>query len=157
MHNLAVLFAEGADGKPDYATAVDGSWKPPSTGLRTANTISASSSPAASARGRTCPVLQMVLRLRPKGDEDAAKKRDEVAVRLAGAELAAAKALVAGWRPRAVNPGANEIAPRAQGWSAAPTAPPRIGVDAGARHAFSPPRFEPVGTAPLSFRSRPER
>ena len=126
----------GPTESPDYATAVRWFGRPPSMACRTASTISASSSPAGSARGRTCPVLQMVSRLRPRGDDDAAQKRDEVAARLAGAELAAAKALVAGWRARAVNPDANEIAPRAQGWSAARRTSPRIGVDARAVTPF---------------------
>jgi localization factor PodJL len=54
------------------------------------------------------------------GDEDAGRKRDEVAARLAPADLQAAQALVAAWRPHPARPAANDVAPPPQGWSAAP-------------------------------------
>ncbi len=45
-----------------------------------------------------------------QGDEDAARKRDEVAARLDAAALATAKAAAAGFQPRKPDDAANEVA-----------------------------------------------
>jgi localization factor PodJL len=121
MHNLAVLYAEGADGKPDYAAAARWFLEAAEHGVRDSQfNLGVLLARGLGARQDLAQSYKWFALAAAEGDEDAAKKRDEVAVRLAGSDLAAAKALVAGWRPRAVNPGANEIAPPAQGWSAAP-------------------------------------
>jgi localization factor PodJL len=49
------------------------------------------------------------------GDEEAARKRDEIAARLTASELAAANAAAAGFVPRAADRAANEISPPESG------------------------------------------
>ena len=53
LHNLAVLYAEGIDGKPDYLSAANGSARRPITASPTASTTSEFSAPAASGWSRT--------------------------------------------------------------------------------------------------------
>jgi localization factor PodJL len=124
MHNLAVLFAEGADGKPDYAAAARWFMEASEHGVRDSQyNLGVLLARGLGARQDFVQSYRWFALAAAEGDEDAARKRDEVAARLAGADLAAAKALVAGWRPRPVNPAANESAPPPQGWSAAPALP----------------------------------
>ena len=51
-----------------------------------------------------------------QGDEDAGKKRDEVRARLDSKDLAAAKALVDGFRPKQPDSAANDVPPPPGGW-----------------------------------------
>ena len=51
-----------------------------------------------------------------QGDQDAAKKRDEVGARLDSKDLAAAKSLVDGFKPRPLKSEANEVTPPRGGW-----------------------------------------
>jgi len=57
-----------------------------------------------------------------QGDEDAGRKRDEVAQRLKPEDLAAAKALAASWKPKTLDAASNEVTPPAKGWDPQPTA-----------------------------------
>lgn len=61
-----------------------------------------------------------------QGDADAAKKRDEVGARLDSKELAAAKALVDGFKPHQPKHEANDVTPPKGGWESlkAPDLPP---------------------------------
>jgi localization factor PodJL len=58
-----------------------------------------------------------------QGDEDAGKKRDEVASRLTAAELALARASAERWRPEIPARTANEVTLPAHGWSEIPAKP----------------------------------
>lgn len=122
MHNLAVLTAEGAgSGKPDYAGAAQWFKKAAELGVRDSQYNLA----ILYARG-----LGIELNLAQsytwfslaasQGDEDAAKKRDEVAGKLDARTLAEAKAAVAGFRAPPTAAAANEVAAPAGGWDAAP-------------------------------------
>jgi localization factor PodJL len=51
-----------------------------------------------------------------QGDADAGKKRDEVGARLDSKELAAAKALVDGFKPKQPVREANDVLPPTGGW-----------------------------------------
>ena len=53
------------------------------------------------------------------GDEDAGKKRDEVAARLAPEKLTQAKAAASAWKPKTPDPASNEVSAPAGGWDAA--------------------------------------
>ncbi len=53
------------------------------------------------------------------GDEDAGKKRDEVAARLSPEKLTQAKAAAAAWKPKTPDPAANEVSQPAGGWDGA--------------------------------------
>ncbi|WP_353181876.1 hypothetical protein [Bosea sp. (in: a-proteobacteria)] len=123
MHNLAVLSAEGAAGKPDYATATAWFAKAAELGVRDSQYNLA----VLLGRGLGAPtdLAQSYVWFTVaagQGDEDAARKRDEVAQRLKPDELAAAKARAAEWRPKPLDAAANEVAPPPKGWDAGPTA-----------------------------------
>lgn len=123
MHNLAVLHAEGIAGKPDYATATEWFRRAAELGVRDSQYNLA----VLLGRGLGAPadLGQSYLWFSVaagQGDEDAGRKRDEVAQRLGASELAAAKAQAGGWKPKALDTAANEVTPPAKGWDAAPTA-----------------------------------
>lgn len=92
MHNLAVLYAEGIDGKPDYKVAAQWFRKAAAYGV----TDSQYNLAILYARGIGMPVnltesYKWFALAAANGDTDAAKKRDEVAVRLDQKTLTAAK------------------------------------------------------------------
>lgn len=123
MHNLAVLSAEGASGKPDYATATTWFAKAAELGVRDSQYNLA----VLLGRGLGAPtdLAQSYVWFAvaaAQGDEDAGRKRDEVAQRLKPDELTAAKARAAGWKPKVLDAAANEVTPPAKGWDAGPTA-----------------------------------
>lgn len=101
MHNLAVTLAEGVDGKPDYAAAAQWFQRAADYGVRDSQFNLA----ILYARGMGVP--QNLGRsyywfgvAALQGDEDAAKKRDEVAAQLDAASLAGAKKQVADFHAR---------------------------------------------------------
>lgn len=123
MHNLAVLHAEGVSGKPDYATATEWFRRAAEFGVRDSQYNLA----VLLGRGLGAPtdLAQSYLWFSvaaSQGDDDAARKRDEVAQRLGATDLAAAKAEAAGWKPRPSDNAANEVTPPAKGWDETPTA-----------------------------------
>jgi localization factor PodJL len=119
MHNLAVLTAEGSSSKPDYPTAAIWFRKAAELGVRD------SQYNLAILYARGLGIEQSLVQsyawfslAAAQGDEDAAKKRDEVAARLDAPSLDAAKALVAQFRAKVPDPGANEVMAPAAGWGA---------------------------------------
>ncbi|WP_332682413.1 hypothetical protein [Bosea sp. (in: a-proteobacteria)] len=123
MHNLAVLYAEGAGGKPDYATAAEWFRRAAEFGVRDSQYNLA----VLLGRGLGAPAdLGLSYRwfaiAAAQGDEDAGRKRDEVASRLPAADLATAKSAVDAWKPKPLAALANEVAAPAKGWDEAPTA-----------------------------------
>lgn len=123
MHNLAVLHAEGVSGKPDYATATEWFRRAAEFGVRDSQYNLA----VLLGRGLGAPTDLMQSYLwfavaASQGDDDAAKKRDEVAQRLTAADLGTAKAEAAAWKPKPLEPAANEVTPPAKGWDETPTA-----------------------------------
>jgi localization factor PodJL len=109
MHNLAVILAEGVEGKPDYAAAAKWFLRAAEYGVRDSQFNLA----ILYARGMGVPqnlgqsyVWFGVAAL--QGDEDAAKKRDEVAAQLDASALAAAKKQVAEFHARVPAPAAND-------------------------------------------------
>ncbi|KFC75338.1 Sel1-like repeat protein [Bosea sp. LC85] len=117
MHNLAVLYAEGVDGKADYATATEWFRRAADAGVRD------SQYNLAVLLGRGLGVsadlgqsyLWFAIAAK-QGDDDAARKRDEVAGRLNANDLAAAKLAVDSWKAKVLEPSANEVAAPTQGW-----------------------------------------
>jgi localization factor PodJL len=100
MHNLAVLFAEGIDGKPDYAAAAQWFRKAASYGLADSQYNLA----ILYARGfgvekNLAESYRWFALAAAKGDQDAAKKRDEIASRLDAQDLVAAKLAVQTFTP----------------------------------------------------------
>ncbi len=134
MHNLAVMNAEGAaGGKPDYAEAAQWFRRAGQLGIRD----SQFNLGILYARGMGVPqdLVQSWLWFSlaaQQGDADAAKKRDEVAVKMdAPALLAAAKAL-AEFKASTPVPAANEAPAPPGGWDAK-SATPQAGQAPAAR------------------------
>ncbi len=127
MHNLAVMAAEGAVGKPDYAKAATWFGKAAELGVRDSQfnlaILYARGLGIEQNLGKSYLWFAVAAN---QGDQDAAKKRDEVGVRLDAKTLDAAKAAVAAFRPATAVAAANEVAPPPGGWDAgapAKTAP----------------------------------
>ncbi len=118
MHNLAVLTAEGGEGgKPDYANAAQWFRKAAEYGVRDSQYNVA----ILLARGLGVPqnlTLSYVwfAAAAAQGDADAGSKRDDVGARLSPADLAAAKATAAAFRPKTPDPAANDVEAPAGGW-----------------------------------------
>ncbi|KUL96892.1 hypothetical protein DK26_02580 [Bosea sp. WAO] len=126
MHNLAVLYAEGANGKPDYGTATEWFRRAAEFGVRDSQYNLA----VLLGRGLGAPAdLGLSYRwfaiAAAQGDEDAGRKRDEVAGRLSAADLATAKSAVEVWKPKPLEALANEVAAPAKGWEDSPAAAAR--------------------------------
>jgi localization factor PodJL len=121
MHNLAVLLAEGGDGgKPDYASASEWFRRAAEYGVRDSQYNLA----ILYARGLGVDqnLTQSYLwfsAAADQGDADAARKRDEVGARLDSKELAAAKALAAGFHAKEPLREANDVLPPTGGWGGA--------------------------------------
>ena len=120
MHNLATLLASGASGKADYATALRWYTEAAEAGFRDSQfntglllTRGIGSKPNLSR------AFQWFSLAAAQGDAEAAQKRDELAARLSSADLKSAKAATDQWRPRAVDPIANEPPAAAPEWTAA--------------------------------------
>ena len=97
MHNLAVIYAEGPEGKPDYNSAAQWFRKAADYGV----TDSQYNLAILSARG--VGVEQNLAEsykwfFLAARDQDAAQKRDEIASRIDGAALAAARAAAESWK-----------------------------------------------------------
>jgi localization factor PodJL len=119
MYNAAVLLAEGINGAPDYATAGEWFKKAAEFGIRDSQYNLA----ILYARGLGVPQdlvasYAWFAAAAASGDEDAGKKRDEVAARLAPDKLAQAKAAAAAWKAKVPDPAANEILQPPGGWDA---------------------------------------
>ena len=124
MHNLAVLHAEGIDGKPDYKVAAQ--W------FRKAAAYGVDRQPVQSG-DPLCPRHRRGAEPRrnptsgsrwppPAGDQDAAKKRDEVAARLDQQTLMAAKLAAQTFAARARAGEATSLKAPPGGWDQAPRA-----------------------------------
>jgi localization factor PodJL len=118
MHNLAVLLAEGAGGKPDYVAATTWFQKAADQGVRDSQYNLA----VLFARGLGVPQdmtksYTWFAVAAAQGDDDAGRKRDEVASRLSPADLAKAKAQAETWKAVPANAVANEVQPPTAGWA----------------------------------------
>lgn len=123
MHNLAVLYAEGVTGKPDYATATEWFRRAAELGVRDSQYNLA----VLLGRGLGAPADLGLSYLwfavaAGQGDQDAARKRDEVASRLESKDLATAKLRAESWKAKTLEPDANEVAAPGKGWDETPSA-----------------------------------
>ncbi len=133
MHNLAVLYAEGIDGKPDYKTAADWFRRAADYG------VADSQYNLAILYARGIGVEQNILEAYKwlalaalQGDNDAAKKRDEIASKIDAASLAAARAAVQSFTAQQQPDDAVSVAAPPGGWDrpaadSAPAKKPRAG------------------------------
>ncbi len=95
MHNLAVLYAEGIDGKPDYATAVQWFRKAAQHGIADSQyNLGVLCARGLGTDQDYAEAYKWFALAAAQGDKEAAKKRDEIAARLDPAALAAAQQAV---------------------------------------------------------------
>ncbi|WP_174513357.1 tetratricopeptide repeat protein [Methylocella tundrae] len=110
MHNLGVLAAEGVDGEPDYAKAAAWFEKAAAFGIRDSQfnlaVLLARGSSLSHDAARSYTWFSIAA---ATGDQEAARKRDEMALKLSPADLAAATAAASTFRPRTLDPAVNEI------------------------------------------------
>jgi localization factor PodJL len=125
MHNTAVLLAEGVNGAPDYAGAGEWFRKAAEFGIRD------SQYNLAILHARGLGVSQDLMAsyawfsaAAANGDEDAAKKRDEVGSRMPPERLQQARAAAAQWKAKTPDPAANEIIAPPGGWDGDAKQPP---------------------------------
>jgi localization factor PodJL len=117
MHNIGVLYADGIDGKPDFKTAAQWFRKASMHGIADSQYNLA----VLYARGvgieRNLSEAYRWFALAAKaGDADAAHKRDEVAARLDGASLAAARREVETWTAETEPADATTVKTPPGGW-----------------------------------------
>ncbi|MGT2487187.1 hypothetical protein ACU4GA_17010 [Methylobacterium oryzae CBMB20] len=111
MHNLAVLYAENpaANGKPDFASAA--SWFRQGAEFGVRDSQYNLGVLYARGLGLTQDLIQSYAwfsAAASQGDDDAGKKRDDVANKLSPADLASAKSLAANFKPRKIDAAVNE-------------------------------------------------
>jgi localization factor PodJL len=154
MHNLAVLYAEGVDGPADYANAAhwfreaadhgvtDSQYN---LGILYARGTGVTQNYAESYKWFALAAIQ--------GDQDAAKKSDEVAARLDQQSLAAARLAVKTWSVQSQPDDAINVKTPPSGWdataSAAPAAKPKQQPQAAKTPARAPSSTnQSIGQAP---------
>ena len=133
MHNMAVLYAEGIDGKADYKTAAEWFRRAADYG------VADSQYNLAILHARGIGVDQNILESYKwlalaalQGDNDAAKKRDEIGSKLDAASLAAARKAVQSFTPQPQPDDAVTVTAPPGGWDrptaeSAPGKKPRAG------------------------------
>ncbi len=108
MHNLATLLASGSAGKPDYAAALRWFGEAAEAGFRDSQfNMGILLVRGIGARSDLQKAFQWFSLAAAQGDEEAARKRDELASRLSAADMKAAKSALDLWRARPVDPIAN--------------------------------------------------
>jgi localization factor PodJL len=132
MHNLAVLIAEGVGGKPDYGSAIGWFRRAAQYGVRDSQfNLAVLLARGLGTQQDLSGSYMWFAVVASQGDEDAGKKRDEVAARLSPSELAAAKLTAERWRPDTPDKAVNEVALPAQGWAESPPPAKRPGSNNG--------------------------
>jgi localization factor PodJL len=117
MHNLATLLVSGSNGKPDYAAALRWYGEAAEAGFRDSQfNMGLLLARGIGAKPDLPKAFQWFSLAAAQGDAEAGRKRDEVAGRLAAADLKAASSALEQWRPRAVDAVANDqpVAPKGQ-------------------------------------------
>ena len=101
MHNLAVMLAEGVEGKPDYATAAQWFRRAADYGVRDSQFNLAILYARGLGVGQNLGLSHVWFDIAARqGDEDAAKKRDDVGSRLDAPTLAAVRKQAEDFRAR---------------------------------------------------------
>jgi localization factor PodJL len=111
MHNLAVLLAEGAaSGRPDYTGAVNWFSQASQHNVRDSQfNLGVLLARGLGTEQNLIEAWRWFAIAARQGDEDAARKRDEVGQKLSPTDLAAAQALAGGFQPKLLDKAANEV------------------------------------------------
>ena len=124
MHNLAVLYAEGIDGKPDYKAASEWFRKAASYGVTDSQyNLAILFARGIGVQANLAESYRWFALAAANGDNDAAKKRDEVAARLDQKTLAAAKLAAQSFAPEREPDEATNLKAPPGGWDHVPAAP----------------------------------
>ncbi len=119
MHNLGVVHAEGGLGKPDYNAAIVWFRMAAERGLEdSAYNLAVLQARGLGGKRDLVEAYKWFSVAADQGDQDAAKKRDEVGKAL-GASIGVAKAAIASFQPKPVDPAANDPETPAGGWDRA--------------------------------------
>lgn len=140
MHNLAALFASGAEGRPDYDRAFPLFLQAAELGLVDSQyNLAVLYVNGLGTRPNPAEAYTWFAIAAQNGDREAVAKRDEVGARLDGQALVNARLAAQSFRPRAIEPAANEESAPAGTWdepggrtSQAPPARPDLGIQVGA-------------------------
>jgi localization factor PodJL len=153
MHNLAVLYAEGIDGKPDLKLAAEWFRRAATRGIADSQyNLGILYARGLGVEQNLAESYKWFALAAQQGDQDAGKKRDDVATRmdqhaLVAARLATQTFVVEQQPDEAVN-----VRPPAGGWDAAPRAAPTGAPAAPARQKKSAPRPKPALSAPQNIK-----
>lgn len=121
MHNLGVVIADGAGGKPDYAGAATWFRKAAEFGVRDSQyNLAILTARGLGVQPNLAESWVWFSLAAAQGDQDAAKKRDEVAARLDAEAANQARAALQAFKPKPTDPRANEVAPPPGGWEQEP-------------------------------------
>ena len=149
MHNLAVLYAEGIDGKPDYKAASEWFRKAASYGVTDSQyNLAILYARGIGVQANLAESYRWFALAAANGDNDAAKKRDEVAARLDQQALAAAKLAVAELRCPSASPTRRPISRTPPGgWDRAPAPRPSRGARSRCRKSPCHRHGSPASTS----------
>ena len=127
MHNLAVLYAEGIDGKPDYKVAVQWFRKAAAHGVPDSQyNLAILYARGIGVEQNLAESYRWFALAAARGDQDAVKKRDEVASRLDQQSLVAAKLAVQTFKAEPESEAATDLKIPHGGWDqATATAQPK--------------------------------
>ena len=140
MHNLAVLYAEGAEGKPDYASAAQWFRKAAQRGIADSQyNLGVLCARGLGTEKNTVESYQWFALAAAQGDKESAKKRDEIASHMDAETRAGAERAVANFAIEPQPAEATSVPEPAGGWD---------GVSAAA-----PPHTKPRPLGPMSLGS----
>jgi localization factor PodJL len=117
MHNLAVLYAEGIDGKPDYPAAVSWFQKAAARGISDSQyNLGILCARGLGTEKSLVDSYKWFALAADQGDNEAAKKRDEIATRLDPKALGAVQNVVRAWIPEPQPVAATAVTAPDGGW-----------------------------------------
>ncbi|MBM7851168.1 localization factor PodJL [Methylopila capsulata] len=120
MHNLGVLHAEGGLGKPDFGAAIVWFRMAAERGLVDSQyNLAVLEARGLGGKRDLADAYKWFSLASAQGDQDAGRKRADVAKALGAANVASADQLVTNFKPRAVDPAANEVPTPPGGWDQA--------------------------------------
>jgi localization factor PodJL len=117
MHNLAVLYAEGIDGKPDYKSAIQWFRKAANYGIADSQyNLAVLYARGIGVEQNLTESFKWFALAANSGDQEAIKKRDDVAARLDPQTLVAARLAAQSWTAQAQPEEATTVNPPPGGW-----------------------------------------
>jgi localization factor PodJL len=140
MHNLAVLYAEGGEGKPDYANAVKWFTKAADYGVGDSQfNLGVLNARGIGIEQNLAESYKWFSLAAQGGDRDASQKRDEIGKRLDAKTLAQVQASIRNWKPQVQPPEAVSVSAPQGGWTQASATPaPAAPAPARAKPAAKP-------------------